>query len=300
MNKLSARFIVYNLLIITFIAVLVALLIYVFGKPAEMTFLRLLGIIALMLGPVWIGSFLSSRISMKPVRESWQRQLDFTADASHELRTPLAVIRSNLELVMDNPDETVESQKKWLDNIHVETIRMTGLVDDLLTLSRADTGAKTLEYSHFSLNAAALETAALFETMANQKGIVIDVIADDEVRFWGDHSRIKQLLAILVDNSIKYMGKPGKIFITLSKKDKIIQLTVADTGNGISPVHLAKVFNRFYRVDNDKQSVKGFGLGLSIAQWIVNEHGGSIKAESAEGKGAQFTICFNSRNKLTT
>ena len=297
MNKPGGRFIVLNIIIITSVAALIAVLMYIFGKPQEMTVLRILGIIALMLGPVSIGSFLSSRITMKPVQESWQRQLDFTADASHELRTPLAVIQSNLELIMDNPGETVESQKKWLNNIHIETIRMAGLVDDLLTLSRADTGSQTLEYSHFSLNSAALETAALFETMANQKGIVIDVVSDGEIQFFGDHSRIKQLLSILVDNSVKYTDRPGNIRITLSKKDRVVQIAVSDTGRGIAPAHITKIFNRFYRAENDKQAVKGFGLGLSIAEWIVREHGGSIRAESAVGEGARFTVEF-ARSRL--
>ena len=288
------------MIIITSITVLIALLFYFIGSPSQITFARFFGIIVIMLVPICIGSFLSAKIAMTPIQTSWQHQLDFTANASHELRTPLAVIQSNLELVMDNPGETVSGQMKWLNNVHIETIRMAKLVDDLLTLSRSDSGTKTLEYSRFSLNSAAQKAAAIFETMASQKDIVIQVAADSEISFWGDYSRIKQLLAILLDNAVKYSDKPGSIQITLAKKDSSIQLAVSDTGVGIASEHLPKIFNRFYRVtckevsgaENTKQAAGGVGLGLSIAEWIVKEHGGSIKAESAPKMGSRFTATF--------
>ena len=300
MNKLGRKFVILNMIIISSIAVLIAVLFYFISSASQMTFTRSLGIIALMLTPIWLGSFLSAKIAMKPIQVSWQHQLDFTADASHELRTPLAVIQSNLELVMDNPDETVGSQIKWLNNIHIETVRMARLVNDLLTLSRSDSGSKTLEYSRFSLNSAAAEAAAIFETVAGQKGITIQVMADSEISFWGDYLRIKQLLAILLDNAVKYSDKPGRIQIILVKKDSSIELAVWDTGVGIASEHLSKIFNRFYRAaynnvsraENDNQTTDGFGLGLSIAEWIVKEHGGSIKAEGAPNKGTRFTAVF--------
>ena len=292
MNKLRRRFVIFNIIIIGAIAVIIAALIY-FGAPAQMPAERMIGTIVIILGLIFIGSVLSSKIAMKPVKSSWQRQLDFTADASHELRTPLAVIQTNLELVMDNENETVGSQNKWLDNIHIETVRMTKLVDDLLTLSRSDAGEKALEYSAFSPGSIALETAALFETAAKQKGVDIQVMADGKIQLWADISRIKQLLSILVDNAVKYSDKPGQIQIAISQKDNAVKLVVSDSGKGIAPEHLAKVFNRFYRVD--KQIADGYGLGLSIAEWIVKEHGGSIKADSVPGEGTRFIVCLPKR-----
>ncbi len=291
MDKLRIRFITFNMIIISTIVTFIAALIYL-GSPSQIPIMRLLIIIVIMLGLVWIGSFLLSKIAMKPIQASWQRQLDFTADASHELRTPLAVMRTNVELVMDNPDETVDSQMKWLNNIHTETIRMTRLVDDLLILSRGDAGAKTLEYSYFSLNSVAEEAITLFETAANEKQIVMQVISDNKIQFLGDYSRIKQLLCILIDNAIKYMGRSGNINITLSKRDKTVQMDVWDTGIGIASEHLSKIFNRFYRKGSEKQAIDGFGLGLSIAKWIVLEHGGIIRAESTIGEGTHFIIYF--------
>jgi signal transduction histidine kinase len=289
MSKLRRRFIIFNIIIIGAITVIIAAFVN-FGNTSQIPVGRLISIMAIMLVLVFIGSVLSSKIAMKPIQSSWQRQLEFTADASHELRTPLAVIQTNLELVLDNPNETVDSQSKWLGNIHIETIRMTKLVDDLLTLSRGDTGENTLEYSVFSLNSVAGETAVLFETAAEQKGIDIQVVANDEIQFCADISRIKQLFGILVDNAIKYMDKPGQIQIVLSRKDNTVQITVSDSGKGIAPEHLEKIFSRFYRVE--KQATDGFGLGLSIAKWIVKEHGGSIRAESIVGEGTRFIVCF--------
>ena len=293
MNKFRRRFVFFNIIIIGAITIIIAALVY-FGAPSQIPAGRLTAIIIIMLALIFIGSVLSSKIAMKPILSSWQKQLDFTADASHELRTPLTVIQTNLELVMDNSDESVSSQLEWLSNIHIETLRMKKLVDDLLTLSRGDAGEKTLEYSVFSLNSIALETAALFETAAKQKSVDIRVAANDEIQFSADISRIKQLLGILVDNAVKYMDKPGCIQIALLKKDNTVQLIVSDSGKGIAPEHLSKIFNRFYRAE--KQAADGFGLGLPIAQWIAKEHGGSIYAESIIGEGARFTACFPLRS----
>lgn len=293
MKKLRRRFILYNIAIIGAVSVVIAMLVY-FGTPSPMPAERMLVTVIAMLGLILIGSALSSKIAMKPVEASWQRQLDFTADASHELRTPLAVIQTNLELVIDNADETVGSQFKWLENIHVEAIRMASLVDDLLTLSKGDAGEKALAYSVFSLPSLAGETAALFASAASQKGIEIEVIADGDVQFCADISRIKQLFHILIDNAVKHMGMPGQIQIAISPKENSIQLVVSDTGKGIAPEHLARIFNRFYRVD--KHAADGFGLGLSIAEWIVNAHGGSIYADRVVGEGARFVIRFPARN----
>ena len=297
MNKLRKRFIVFNVAIIGAIVAFVAVLIF-FASSAQMTATRLISVAIVMLLLVLIGSALSSKIAMKPIQASWQRQLDFTADASHELRTPLAVIQTNLELVMDNPQETVGDQLKWLDNMHRETVRMTQLVDNLLTLSRGDAGAKALEYSLFSLVAVAEETAALFRPAANQKGIdiAIQIEANADIQLWADVSRIRQLLAILVDNAVKYMGKPGCITIALSQSSHDVQVLVSDTGNGIEPEHLARIFDRFYRAG--QQRAEGFGLGLPIAEWIAKEHGGSIRATSVVGKGACFRACFPAARKV--
>lgn len=289
MNKLRKKFITLNLLIVGSIAIVSALVIYS-SSSSQMSIMRLISLIIIILCLVLIGSLLSSKISMKPIQASWRRQINFTADASHELRTPLAVIQTNLELVMNNPGETVGNQIKWLTNIHIETIRMTKLVDDLLTLSRYDAGAVMLEYSLFSLNSVADEVAALFEATANQKNIDIQVAAYCEVRFWADNSRIKQLLSVLVDNAVKYMGRPGSIQIELSKKDNTVQIIVLDTGKGIAPEHLPRIFDRFYRAEN--QAEDGCGLGLSIAEWIAKAHGGSIRAESVIMEGIRFIACF--------
>ena len=322
MGRLRRRFVVLNIAIIGTVTVVVAIVIF-FGTPVQMQAGRLIGTLLITLGLIFFGSMLSSGIAMKPIRSSWQRQLDFTADASHELRTPLAVIQSNLELVLDNPSETVGSQSKWLGNIHIETLRMAKLVDDLLTLSRGDAGGQTLNYSSFSLYSVAAETAALYETAARQKGIDIHVrgaadsesadgrsaysgSVDGEILIKADITRIRQLFGILVDNAVKYSDKPGRIDIDfdVSKNDNTVQIEVTDTGTGIAREHLDKIFGRFYRAGKqagapvDRQASDGFGLGLSIAELILKEHGGSIRVDSVVGEGTRFYIKLPVHNKL--
>ncbi|MCX7709340.1 MAG: HAMP domain-containing histidine kinase [Clostridia bacterium] len=248
---------------------------------------------------VFIGSLFMSSRSLIPIKKSWQKQIDFTADASHELRTPLAVVRTNLELIMGNPDETVGSQKKWLENILIENNRMAKLVDDLLTLSRADSCHQSLEISTFMLDEAILEAIAPFEPVAASKQISLGIHLSPETEFSGDRNRLKQLIIILLDNALKYSDNSGKIDIHLRKRDKEIEITVSDTGEGIAKEHLEKIFDRFYRVDKARARHKGSsGLGLAIAKWIIDEHHGLIKVDSTPGKGTRFVVSIpNNRCK---
>ena len=293
-RTLRKRFILFSCVVISCIIIIIGLFVFI-GSSSDLPAQRYVITLALAIVMVFIGSWLLSKIAIRPVQAAWQKQLDFTADASHELRTPLAVMRTNLELVMDNPQETVESQMKWLENVRFETVRMATLVDDLLTISRGDADTITLEYSSFILNSVVEETALLFETTASQKGIEIKTTLKEEIQFYGDFSRMRQLLGILVDNAIKYMKRPGCIEIDLAEKDNSIQLSVADTGEGIAPEHLSRLFNRFYRAGNDQQD-EGFGLGLAIAEWIVKEHKGRIQVESTVGAGTLFIMSFPLKN----
>jgi len=242
---------------------------------------------------VFVGSLILSKAAIRPIQASWQKQLDFTADASHELRTPITVIQTNLDLVMDNPDETVESQLKWLENIEAENKRMAKLVEDLLTLSRADTDQQMLKKETFMLDEAISEAATPFEPIANEKNIELNVKADNRIAFFGDEKRIKQLIVILLDNALNYTDS-GTVTMALGKGEKEITITVTDTGHGIEAEHIGKIFDRFHRVTSTRSlNQNGSGLGLSIAKWIVQEHGGVIKVTSTPGNGTVFTVCFS-------
>jgi len=251
-----------------------------------LTFSGLAALLVVLAG----GIFMANR-ALIPVKNSWQRQKDFVADASHELRTPLAVIQTNLELVRGNPKKSVESQERWLENIQAETQRMARLVDDLLFLARADSDQATLNISLFPLDAALREALQPLEPVAVNHGVDLDLSLDKPVDFRGDATRIKQLAVILVDNAIKYTSAGGSVKVQMAVLEKQVEFTVADTGEGIASEDLPKVFERFYRVDKSRSRDSGSsGLGLSIAQWIVSQHRGAIKVSSQPGQGTTFRV----------
>lgn len=289
-KSLRKRFILFSVLIISIILMVLWLLVFL-GPRSGLSAQKMAVTVFLSIGMVFAGSWLLSNMAVKPIRAAWQKQLDFTADASHELRTPITVIQTNLELVMDSPEETVKSQMKWLRNIEAENKRMTKLVEDLLTLSRSDTGQQNLELSTFMLDELAMEALAPLKPVAAEKGIVLSFDIARETAFHGDRSRIKQLLIILADNALKYTDAAGRVDIALRGDEKNITLTVSDTGSGIAGEHLDKIFDRFYRVEKTRnQNEGGTGLGLSIAKWIAQEHHGAIRVASTPGEGTAFTV----------
>ncbi|MGE5415852.1 MAG: sensor histidine kinase [Acidobacteriota bacterium] len=234
--------------------------------------------------------FLAER-SLIPIRYSWQRQRDFVADASHELRTPLASMQTNLDLVIGNPEDSVESQIRWLKNIQAEGQRMTKLVDDLLFLARADSDQEMLDMRSFPLHTALKDALQPLEAVAASQEIEFIISIEPEIEFNGDETRIKQLAVILVDNAIKYTPAGGKVEFELKETDRNLEIIVSDTGEGIEQEHLGRVFERFYRIDKARSRHSGgSGLGLSIAQWIVAEHHGTIKVVSHPGQGTTFRV----------
>ncbi|HHV28653.1 sensor histidine kinase [Acetivibrio mesophilus] len=233
--------------------------------------------------------FLANR-AIKPIKISWEKQTVFIADASHELRTPLAVVNSNLEIVMENENETIGSQKKWLDNIQNELDRMKKLIDDLLFLARADSEDE-MPKEYFDLSKLLHKVFNNFILLCEKKGLKLRLDTKDNIIFYGNEFRIKQLLSILLDNSIKYTGSGGEIELKLKSDVSTVQLSVRDTGEGIPKEHIDKIFDRFHRVDKSRsRNHGGAGLGLAIAKCIVNEHKGTIKVISEVSKGTEFTI----------
>lgn len=234
--------------------------------------------------------FLAGR-ALIPIRKSWERQKNFVADASHELRSPLAVIETNLELVLGNSEETVESQKKWLGNIQTENRRMSKLVSDLLFLARADSNQQMFEKRFFPLEDVLMEAVLSMQPLASKKNIVIEADIGQAYEFFGDEARMKQLAVILIDNAIKYTQQDGQVQVGLSLHESSIEIVVADNGEGIAREHLEKIFERFYRVDKARSRESGgTGLGLSIAEWIVKGHRGMITVSSTPGKGSIFKV----------
>lgn len=242
---------------------------------------------------VYYGSRFMADRALIPIKESWQRQKDFVADASHELRTPLTVIQTNLELVMGNPDESVASQAQWLENIQSESKQMTKLVNDLLFLARADSEQQNLNLQHFELSTAIDEVLRPLIPMAEARGINLAAKLDTPTTVYGDENRIKQVVVIMLDNAIKHTPPDGQVTVQMQVKPDAVEIIVTDTGEGIAPEHHKKIFERFYRVDKARSKQQGgTGLGLAIADWIIRSHNGSITVTSAPGGGTTFCICL--------
>lgn len=244
----------------------------------------------LSIGLVFIVSLFLASKAIRPIKTSWEKQTIFIADASHELRTPLAVVNSNLEIVMENQNETVGSQNKWLGNIQSELERMKKLVDDLLFLARADDEGE-MPKEHFDLSYLLYKIYNAFMPLAQKKGLKLLLDTKDNITVYGNEFRIKQLITILLDNAIKYTDNRGIIELKLEAGSSTIQLSISDTGEGIAKEDMSKIFDRFYRVDKSRsRSDGGSGLGLAIAKCIVNEHKGTINVVSEVSKGTEFTI----------
>lgn len=255
-----------------------------------LTALTVVGFVCVLLS--FGASFYMANRAMLPIKTAWRQQKDFLSDVSHELRTPLSVIQANLDIIQTCPDETIASQNKWLTNIQQVSSSMAKLVDSLLFLARMDAHQPALTKEAFSFQAALLQTVTQFEPAAKAKALSLEVKtlplpADG----YGDEHRIKQLIGILLDNAIRHTPAAGKITVSLSQSSAKTLLTVADTGEGIAKEHLDKIFNRFYQINEARQSGSS-GLGLAIAKSIVESHDGSITADSAPGIGTTFTVQF--------
>ncbi len=237
-------------------------------------------------------SYYMSKKAMVPITRAFTRQLEFVADASHELRTPLSVLLSSINAMeMSLELEKEDYPNKLLINMKNEVKRMNGLVGDLLTLARSDSGRVELMKERFDFRPIAEKAIESVGAMAESKQIQLHFEVPETLFVYGDSQRLTQLLYILLDNSIKYTPNGGEVFLSLSVKGKELIITVKDTGIGIGSDDYERIFERFYRVDKARtRQAGGHGLGLSIAKWIVESHQGTIKVSSELGTGSIFIV----------
>ena len=214
-------------------------------------------------------------------------QQRFLADVSHELRTPLTVIKGNVDLMRRMKSLDEES----LTSIDQEANRLTRLVGDLLLLVQAESGNLSLNMKPVELDTLLLEVSHEMRMLAKGK-VHIKVTGIDQVQVNGDRDRLKQVLLNLVANAIQYTPRGGRVLLSLGKVGEQARLIVRDTGAGIPAKDLPHIFDRFYRAEKSRtrSGITGFGLGLSIAHWIVEHHGGRIEVDSQEGKGTTFCL----------
>lgn len=231
--------------------------------------------------------------ALHPVEEAWTQQNQFVADASHELKTPLTVILANLNILLAHPDDTIRQQMKWIENTQAESARMKKLVDHLLFLAKSDASQIPVDFSSFNLSDAAWSCLLPFESIAFEKKItIVEDIAPD-LWLFGNEEQIKQLMIILLDNACKYTCANGTVQFHLSEEQNKILLTVQNSGDPIAPKDLEHIFERFYRSDKSRAHKNGgYGLGLSIAQSIVQKHHGKIRATSNAAEGTVFYVTF--------
>lgn len=232
--------------------------------------------------------------ALKPVERSWEQQRQFIADASHELKTPLTVILANTDILEAHKNDTIQNQSKWLDYIKAEATRMSGLVNDLLFLAKADASKNNLVLSKINFSDTVWSCTLPFESVAYEQGKNLETNIASDIFIEGDEGKLKQLIMILLDNACKYTNDNGTITIKLKKANEKIYLEVINSGEPIPVEHLPKLFERFYRADESRARQKGgYGLGLSIAKNIMDMHSGKINVTSSIETGTVFTLIFN-------
>ena len=224
------------------------------------------------------------------IETAFRRVTEFTADASHELRTPIALIRTTAELALRKPRDSA-GYRQALEEVHSEAVRTTELIENLLTLARADAGKATVERREIDLVAIVREASAQGEKLAHAKSLGFHAeLPDMPVRALGDPGALRRLLLIVIDNAVKYT-RQGEIRLRLSSRNGHSEVQVSDTGMGIAAEDLPRVFERFYRADKSRNRESGgAGLGLSIAKWIAEVHHGSIEARSEPNRGSTILI----------
>ena len=225
------------------------------------------------------------------IESAFLRITEFTADASHELRTPVSLIRTEAELALRRSRGEAE-YKESLRHILVEAERTTALIEQLLSLARADSGREKLHLQPIDLRQTLRSVVEGWQQVATIRNLQFSAsLSVPDFFVLGDETLLRRLADILLDNAFKYTSEPGSVHLSLEPKGESAVITVKDSGVGIPEEEQSKIFERFYRVDKARGRAQGgAGLGLAIAHWIVAQHGGSIGVESRSGDGATFRV----------
>lgn len=236
-------------------------------------------------------SMLLANWTVYPISLAWEKQKQFVADASHELKTPLAVISANTEVVLANPYDTVTDQSKWLNYIKSETMRMSKLVTNLLTVANMEHAKEKESSALLNFHELVANVCLVFEPIIYENGKTLNTVLQRNVMLHGDEDNLKQLLSILLDNAVLHSTEGADITVTLSRDAQgKIRLAVANTAKDIPSEELSHLFERFYRLDYSG-SPNGSGLGLSIAKSIVEDMNGILVVHS-ENSVVTFVATF--------
>ena len=238
------------------------------------------------LAAVFVLVVIFSRMVFRPVEESIQKQKRFITDASHELKTPLTIIDANIEVM-----EMESGESQWTKSTRKQIQRLSGLVQQLVTLSRLDEEKGLEEKCEFNLSEAVSECVQPYESLAQTREKNLTLNIEEDITYTGDERSIRQLAGILMDNAVKYSSENGNITLTLKRKGKKIFLEVYNDADDLPQGKLDVLFERFYRLDSSRNSgTGGSGIGLSMAKAIVQAHKGKITAENKNGRGLTITV----------
>jgi signal transduction histidine kinase len=262
-----------------------------FRRQSERLLETFIAAALLALLPVGVGGYHIARVSASRVERAMQQWRDFTADAAHELRTPVSIIRGHAELAVGR-ERDAAAYAAALRDIAAEAERLGRLVDNLLTLARAEAGERGARRERIFLDDladVAVESAAV---LGAGRGVTVSLGRFEETAVVGDPELLRQVLMILLDNAVKFTPDGGTVRLDVFMEESYPVVVVEDTGLGISSEHLPHLFERFYRADRGRARVGGAGLGLSIARWILDQHGARIEISSVPDEGTRVHIRF--------
>ena len=251
-------------------------------------------IVALVM--VAIGGWLLVRQATAPIEQNIEQMRRFMADAAHELRTPITVVRMHAEVALQR-DREPAGYVAALRGIEAEGLRLGRIVDDLLTLARADSGERPVTFARVHLDDIVMDAVGAARAMAAARGVSLSLGEFEEAPVDGDAELLRQLVMIVLDNALKFTPAGGQVVVTVGPGAGSAVVTIADNGPGIAPDQLPHIFERFYRGDPARgrgidAAASGSGLGLSIAQWIADAHQARLSVVSTVGSGTTVSVDF--------
>lgn len=225
---------------------------------------------------------------VKPIADSYEKQKQFITNASHDLKTPITIIDADLDVM-----EIEQGETEWMSDIRKQTQRLSGLIQELVYLSRMEEQEHHVPMIDFPISDVVSETAQSFEALAVTQGKNFTLHIQPMLSYCGDEKSLRHLVSTLLDNALKYSDEQGSISLSLEKADRGLNLTVFNTCSAITKEDLNHLFERFYRSDKSRNSqTGGHGIGLSIAKAIVEAHKGTIKAETTDGHSLSIHVFF--------
>ncbi len=269
-----------------------------------------------VISAMFLLSLFLSKLTIRPVERAWEDQRRFVADASHELKTPLTVIMSNTDMVQRSlqnirGEDTAEGTEKdtyeistsklsrnlrRMENVHEESLRMKELIGELLEIARGDVGQNTADFTDVSLSEIVNDALLNWESVYFEQGKLLTGNVEDGLTLHGDHTTLRRLTEILIDNALKYSKESSEVTVTLKKEKngsrRLLHLSVSNEGQPLTEEEISHLFDRFYRADSSREKTAGYGLGLSIASSIVEAHKGRLWAEADGTRGNIFHVTF--------